>query len=448
LNKPAAIIATLIAIIPICFYYTQLFPMGFSILLIPFILFLYFETLQSRNSAYGILLIIMIGILPMTHPVTAFIFMIFLLLLELVYFILRASNIRSGSHSSTSFSPFLLLPLISFLSFLIWVWYSPDIWNFIANDLNKILSLQSLSQAPFQEATVGIQKLGLNLFEIGKLGFLFYGLSFIFFLLSIYAIIKIFKGEKSGINSRWMILLYMPIFLSATLFWVIDFFYPVTELASERMKFFLFALFPCLVGLGLYYLHNHMSQDKSPAPSSKLIRKGKTDHGSSKFLRVLFIPGVITVCFLLAFITLYPSPLIAQINDAITSANDDAMSWYFSYSDYNYGVLYHRIDPPKRYINTFFGTTSNLPSIDSRDLSDFPHFNYNNGTNFGELFRQDNYILLRESVIDYLYSGIYSNIGRFSKNDMYHLNNDITVDKIYLDGEVTMYYLRGIAKAV
>jgi hypothetical protein len=449
LNKTVAIIAMLISTIPICFYYTQIFPMGFAILLIPFILSLYFESIKSRKVAHGILLIIMIGILPMTHPVTAFIFVFFLLILELNNLFLRKFfNIRPDAHfpsGSNSFSPFLLLPLIAFLSFLMWVWHSSNIWTFIVNDLTKMLSLQALSQAPFQEATFGIQKLGLNLLEIGRVGFLFYGLSFFFFLLSMYAIINIFRGKETGINNRWMILGYVPLFLLATLFWIIDFFYPVTELASERMKFFLFALFPCLVGLGLYSLNNTLFHFK-PFPSSKLKRKTKLEYTLSKLFGLLFIPCIFTTCFFIAFLSLYPSPITLGVNDAITTANNDAMYWYFSHGNYRYEVLYHRIDPPRRYVNTFFGTASDVPNIDSEDLSDFPHFNYNNNTNFGELFKQDHYIILREGVIDFLYSGIYSNIGRFSKNDLYHLNNDITVNKIYLNGEVTMYSMKGTSK--
>jgi hypothetical protein len=121
------------------------------------------------------------------------------------------------------------------------------------------------------------------------------------------------------------------------------------------------------------------------------------------------------------------------------------MAWLFEEKNTAIGCIII-MSPPKRYADGILGTVESDKRNDIRgdvvQCSD--HFGYANYDTLGEQYPVDKYagITKQDRV---LYSTVWQAVGRFNNTDFERLDRDKTVDKLYSNSELDVYYIHGVA---
>jgi hypothetical protein len=437
LPKTASIFASLASTILYCYYYNQVFPLGFGFIIIILFLYIYFKHCICVSSNVAIILIISGILIVFFHPVTAFLLIIALLVMESGKPIFdRVCHTGRGETSPIS----LILPLLLFAAFLLWIWEHFWVWRCSVKSLTAWLHTEFLVEPMTEKATEAFDLLGLDILGQLELFIKMFGHYFIYVGLSLIAIIAIAKRCLSSSNRNCReLFLYSIFFLPVMGLWITDYVKPLTTLSSGRIIFLVTALFPPLVGLALY---------KIGGMEQKGIQKDKVDDSSSymcKNLRSLIIILIITVCFTIGTFSLYPSPLTLRTNWAVSYGMEGGQEWLLEKGDSGVTVLSLGYTPTYRYAHALWGygiSEEKAYPVEKRHEKVPDHFNYHLGyAMFSESFDGDRYQITREDYILYLFTELYTEMARYSKEDFSRLNIDPSVHKLYTNNESQVYYV-------
>jgi hypothetical protein len=424
LNRSAAILATTASTVLFCYYYNEIFPMGFAILTLPLILFLYFRNFQDRSAGITFSLIMMIILTIFFHPVVSFLLAIAFVLLELgniVYYKLSSDreNFASLSGQKTGFNS--NLSMISFFGLVMWIWYRFDIWGSAIASVVGWFNIELVAKSMTAIAQESFNKLGLGIFGQLQLFAKSFGHVLIYLALSLIAIGLIIKNRNISENPGFKrIFAYSCAFLPWAAVWVIDYFKPLTILSSGRMIWVVTAMFPALVGFAL----------------SKFL-------GSANLLKAFSVALVITICSLIGVFSLYPSPYVYQPYWGISHASFNGESWLVQEGNADMRLLKLYAPSIDRIADALWGTgTTGYPKSDQTSIIE--HFGYTSHSTFGESITGNKYLFLVSSD-KLLYTELWPQIGRFNLDDFAKLEKDTTVDHIYSNGEAQNYIVHGIS---
>jgi hypothetical protein len=139
----------------------------------------------------------------------------------------------------------------------------------------------------------------------------------------------------------------------------------------------------------------------------------------------------------------YPSPLTYSVNEQTTFSEVEGVSWLFSNKNVDTYYSTWRFSPE---MYTF--TINGLKDRYRNDLTPyvnipFPdHFGYDKMSNLAEYYSDDRYLVIRD-VLKKMYTDIYPTMAKYRllPGDLEHLNHDNTVDKIYSDTGIEIWYI-------
>ncbi len=123
------------------------------------------------------------------------------------------------------------------------------------------------------------------------------------------------------------------------------------------------------------------------------------------------------------------------------------MIWFINYKDTTIKTV-DIMTPPGRFASGILGTTEAHDRVDldrgyyySEKVPD--HFGYPNRRSLGEWFARDRYMAITK-FDRMLYTTVWKAIGRFNDSDFKRLEHDPTVDKLYSNSELNVYFIHGI----
>ena len=379
--------------------------MGFAFITLVLVFYLYFKYLKCKSSAFAIILIIMGCLIVFFHPVTAFMLIIALLIMEFGRLLFDRIYVRRCGEISQANKISLILPLLFFVTLMLWIWEKASVWD------NSIVSVAGwfhaeLLKAPMTEkAAEAFDKIGLSTSGQLELFVRMFGHYFFYLGLSLIAIGAISRKCFISLNDDDRgIFQYSVFFFPATTIWLTDYVMPLTTLSSGRMIWLMTALFPTLVGLALYNIwgieRNEIEKET----------RGDVSLNNGKIVRELGVILIIIICSVIGIFAIHPSPLTLQANWATSYAMVDGQRWLLERGDPNINVLNSGTTSPGRYADALFGigtTERNYPSA-IRNEQNYDHFNYNLGyATFGESFEGNRYMILRDNFIKLLYTELY-----------------------------------------
>ena len=440
LPKSAAILATTASTVLFCYYYNQVFPMGFAFITFPLVFYLYFKHLKGESVSLAILLVVLIVLMVFFHPVASFVLTVALLVMELGKSPLarlydgKKRLVRSSSPWVSQIS--LNLPLISFIILMLWLWQNFSVWNNAVTNVASWFRLELLVKPMTEVALESFNKLGLGPLGQLELFIKVYGHYFIYLLLAAITIIMLVRRRLnlSPTNQR-SAALYSSFFLLATAVWLIDYVRPLTSLSSGRIIHLMPALFPPLVGMALYQI-GEMRYNGAEA-----LLKSPLRFYRGKVWRTIVIGLIIAVCSLIGIFGFYPSPYRYQPYWGVSHAEEVGEYWLLQHGDPTTKVVSLGTAPCYRYAHALWGTQEiNYPHEDRNEhVPD--HFNYAQYSTLGESFEGDRYMSTREEFVEMVYTKLYPQIGRFNGDDFAKLNRDSSSHKLYNNGEMQVWYV-------
>ena len=375
--------------------------------LVPLILYILFSYLIHKNFSKAIVLVIFLLITPFSHPFNWMFIMLTLFCIFIYY-----------TFFSTTNKTILNTLILGFVPFISWFLYSSlfnsfeKIWSsFLSGSVENMVVEKTLDQ---------FGKINLNPFEVIQF-FLFYtGRFLIPFTVVIIFLLNLFK-DKYNLSSkqRNIILKLAGAFLLFTAIHSLLFFNHLISHSTDRISnlvYNIFALIP-LFALSLNYLFSY----------------------DQKWASTLKVSLVLTLVFSLSLFGVFYSPHIYRPNIAITESEVLGMEWLFDYK--NEFPIYAIVGSYGfRYATYFMSPTEQQDRMDKdilwSSIGNIPdHFGYND--NSLELY-SSRYIPIPTSH-ELLYQTVYSNVGRFNKEDFAKFRKDPNIIKMYDGLDIEIY---------
>jgi hypothetical protein len=432
LPKPGQVILTTLVSTTMVYGWNNIYlaPNQLTNLFLPLVLFLlwiyYDKTSGKLNLFYNILLVIMIMFAPIMHPIMSLELLLFIISFWLIK---KVFAVRNQKLSQVSLS-FIKVNSSTFVLLLVWfvAWISH---YFIWKDFIRRFGTLLIQGAPSQLSAL-VEKISYareyeyNVF----LHFInVYGGITLFVLLALIALPFIWKRIFPDLQLRRLFVWYGPMVVWGA---VVIILYLSNQLLSGP-RLIPPIIIVCTLMIG--FLLNGILE------KSRLFFK-------KRYLSVLGVTTVflIVACsFLLGIRQVYPSPYILTANDQYPRSETAGIKWYFSNK---------HISPPtlqisssiERFVYTLFPTEQIKArrdiSISDNFLMPGWHFGYTQYATLGEQYDLDQYMVVNQQDRR-IYIDIYPEMAeiRFLPDDFSKLEADPTVNKVYYDDGLSIYYV-------
>ena len=416
-NKQKIIIASSLAIMPVLStYYIELVPNGYSLMLVPLILYLYFKKDSISNS---ILLVIFLILIPFSHPLTSITLLIYFFAIEISKMIY---SFFKGKKIEISFNSFFIL-LVTFFT-----WFSSSI--LFSRTVNQFFSwTKGELYAPTTEISNSFNKLNFTLYDRIVLFVKMYDTQVLLVLFSLIALFIILKKlrlkEVYSDQKIFAILTCIVVNIGISFLFL---FTGDPNFRAIRSFYFIFMLLIPIAGYGLY----------------EVVKKIQGTSLNKYRIINLFIICILTSCFMGGFMALYPSPYISQPSQQVSMSHLIGMEWFYENKDLNISGALYGSAAPYRFGDYIYGSKKSQLRTDVYKYADWKtvpdNFGYKNLTYLGNYFNETRYLPI--SSMDRLsYTEVWSSFGRYTQDDFDKLNNDKSVDKIYSSGDLDVWEL-------
>jgi hypothetical protein len=397
-------------------------PFFFSTLWIPLIFYFSFK---SGSPGYMTLFIILLVFYPFFHVLSSLLLIAILavvILATIAYrFILHKEGINIRFYIGSSIAALIVEAIILIQWILQFSWLYKNI---------KLLWSQIISST--RPDVVGgmkgtLDKIDVAGLEFIKLLFTIYGPQLVFSVLSVVAgfiLIKQIRAKK--INSHTVhVFILLIVFLFLGLLYSL-YLLGVPGLAAiqpTRIIFFLTLFSPILAGFCFI---------------------NSIDKTRFRLLASIIIILIVTVTSVLATFSFYDSPIRKRPGNQLTQRNINGTAWLIDNKITDIGCI-DIMTPIGRLATGLLGSLEagkradlDRGSYNSEIVPD--HFSYNNRSILGEIYVENKYLVIttKDRI---LYTELWSMIGRFTYTDFDLLENDISVDRVYSNGDQNNYYV-------
>jgi hypothetical protein len=171
-----------------------------------------------------------------------------------------------------------------------------------------------------------------------------------------------------------------------------------------------------------------------------VTRFGHGPHVAASILCTIVLAAVLST------LSLYDSPYRLQPNLQITQMEMTGMGRLIDAKDRSLGTT-EIMSPVFRYADALLGVDEAMRRRD-KDIDRYApqipdHFGYGDNVTLGEQYSEDTYAAITgfDTVI---YDTVWKEVGRFSQSDFAQLQEDGTVMKVYANGELDVYLIRGL----
>ena len=401
-------------------YNVFLMPNGWSILMLPLLFFFYFK--KRTSPGYTLLFVLMLAMYPFFHPLSGLVIVMVLLGILIFRQLIRLIWRKSPGHYVLTKSDSSLVPAMLELTILI-----PWILSFNAFRPNlRLIWSQITSGGPDVLGAMGdtLSKIGVQGLDIVILYLKLYGTTTVLIILSLIGLILAWRQIRKVNSGQDMVrVLYIGVAFSLPGF--LYFLYLIgmpglRAIGATRLLAYTLVFTPVIAAVALYEI-NRLVRARSVCCILLLI--------------VLAVPAG------LSSMNLYSSPYNVKPNAQITLRNVQGMEWFVKNKDPRIICLETLSNPPR----LAEGVLGYAEASKRRDLSHSApflpdHFMYDTKRYLGEGISEDRYFILND--IDRItYSTVWKAVGRFNNEDFEKLENDPTVDRLYDNGEMDVYYV-------
>ncbi len=440
LSRSAAMLATAASTVLFCYYYIQVFPMGFAFIIFPLVFYLYFKYQKQGAASLGIPLMILIALIVLFHMVAGFMLTVALLIIELGKPVFNRLYSKKKGHAHSFLSRVqpisLSFFLVSFIILLLWVWRYYGIWESQVSSVVRWFHLELLETPMTAIASSAFSELGLSLLGQLELFVKMFGHLAIYAVLCLIPLTMLVRRRAfPGNTDVRSVFLFSCFFLVAAILWLTDYVRPLTGLTSGRITWTVIALFPPLVGLALCRIGNIELSENTDTIN-------KASSHNVKLGRAITVGLIIGISSLIGIFSVYPSPFILQPSFGATHMDTTGEYWLLEQGNPELRVIGVGYVTPGRFARTL-GLTyeQNYPHWGGFAPQ---HFNYSEYQTFGESLAEDRYMSI-DKTGELAYLELYPQIDRFTTSDFAKLQKDSTVDKLYANREMVIWYVHGQA---
>lgn len=424
----AVILATLASCVLIHGWYLNLTPNHLSNLLFPLLLFIVIKVFTTRKLQWVILLVIWVFLYPPFHivPTIALIVILSTLWLPKKAFALINKNAQTVDGGLGRFNATLILILLTWGISWISSFY---VWDSTIRNVHTLMveggptHLQALTALVSTAERYGYS-VSTQVFKTLS-GF------FVYFILTLICLPILWKEGYSNKEINNLFLLYGPLAVLSLI--IILLHYLNIGFGPTRLLMYVTMTCTIFTGFILYWL-------------IKKIRQIDKVH-LSKFAIALIIILLVGIS-MNGMLTLYPSRYTLCISYQTTQTEVEGMNWLFHNRDYDIKMTGISITP-YRLANLLLTPEEQreqkVPWRLPEELTVPFHFGYDNHTSLSASYEKDVYLELmqRDKTI---YVDTFPEMAeiRWYPSDFESLEDDVNLDKIYLNGGFDLWYIHAL----
>ena len=421
-KKQILFVMVLASILMISHESTTFAPSAQDFFLIPFVLYLFFKGLKSKNtSAFKILLIIFIFSMVFIHPLNILFLILVFLILELSIFIYnkkyKDKNTKIYIFEANKSQNIILIAFITFF-----VWYFS--FSIISNDFQTVAySLFSNTGTEFIKYASLTSTYHLKIIDYVKIIINEYGQIVFLGILSFFLTIFIFfKSKHINKGSKFN---YQFFFISTLVFAFLSglfFLFPLIVGFQRIVPYFIFfSIFFVGLGLSLIFHDNNFS--------FKATIKKK--------LSFLCLSLVLISLLWVSIFNLYWSPISELENQQVTHSEVLGFTWLFDTREQTMPIDELGISQGRMYDG--FGLNFSNQGIRYGNAQPPDHFNYS----YNETYLSNRYLVIT-TLGKEEYPEIYPNYEdywRFNNNDFENLDNNNHFNEVYQSNDLDIYLI-------
>jgi hypothetical protein len=427
-RRGQAILATVVWMAFLSQWYLDMTPNMLANFMFPLGFFLLIMGIKHRDIQWKILFGIFIFLIPLLHPLVAYVLAAIMVSIWVFQAFMKNKLKMRKSNSIFLLSAIFVL--------LIWssVWVSSfNMYYDFVYDLT--LTINNLGETNLNSLINQAQyAAGYNYNVLA--GFLkIYGGPILVLLIAVAGILHLLRKKDKNRREYWILLPMAPMIMIAVFF--VALYVTVTGFPPERLIIYILLFGTLFCGYYFYTILNKVENISRKFPL---------------FASAILIP-VIMVLFVNDGLKLYPSPYIYQNAMQVTGTELTGMHWFIFNKDttvqqtsitvdtYRFGSLF--LTPTEvaaRSDMKFY--TADLPE----DLVLPYHFGYDQKQYLGQSYGSDTYMVLSQEC-EVMYTSIYPEMAklRFQTTDFTKLQSDPSVNVLYSNGGLDVYYIKAVA---
>ena len=412
------------AVMPFGLYHVLLMPNGWSIMLFPLLLF---AVLKCDNWAYLVVALVLVVLYPFFHPLSSL-----MAAAALVAIVLQRLALRYvfGSARRTEGKPMLrtILTLAGIELAILFPW----LLSFEEHvQRERFIWHQMTSGGP---DVIGGMGEALNKVDVHGLGFVLllikmYGVDLILIGTAMIGGFLLFRRLRSiarDVKSLGLLALLLLMILFGSLYLLYLVGVPgLGGIGGTRLLAYTMIPTAALSGFALYHL---------------VTRFGHGPRVAASILCTIVLAAVLST------LSLYDSPYKLQPNLHITQMEMTGMGRFIDAKDGSLGTT-EIMSPVFRFADALLGVDESMRRRD-KDIDRYAppipdHFGYGDHVALGEQYSEDTYAVIT-GFDTAIYDTVWKEVGRFSQSDFAQLQEDGTVLKVYANGELDVYLIRGL----
>lgn len=438
-SKKASLFVILFSIIPVLgtgLTTEYIMPSMDAFLYIPFALFIFFESRNSkRKMEFSLLLIITLILIAFFHPEPLIFLIIFFIVLYIVSHLEQKLNYgfykTANLHKQRLFMPILFLTVASLM------WFSSTYaFGINVSQIYNTFILNLQSNSPPVSTLMG--GFHINIVDAVSIIIKEYGVMLIYLIMGFYLVLQTFIKIILKKKVTFLTLLLSSVFLAFVATNLI-FLTKGTAIGFSVIRQLKYPLLIAILILGSYF--------------SIFVK----NLNLKSFTHIIIIVSFVFILPILAITGTYPSPSIQEVNYDPTTTNIGGMTFLFDhrdtsiyvsemldfsyqirYGDYLDGYEAQKINLISDYDNNVKGNTNN-------SIITLPHFGYNSTNHeIGSYYTKSEYLLMYPPVLNY-YPEIYpnyENLWKYNSEDFEILENkDPSVDCLYSNGDFKIFII-------
>ena len=153
----------------------------------------------------------------------------------------------------------------------------------------------------------------------------------------------------------------------------------------------------------------------------------KLVNNKMKSFAFLVIWGSLVVSSLMSISIFYPSPYSHSFNWAVSYSELDGVNWFLSYAnESNSEILSEGISPIFRYRQALYGINNTL----------------DHNSELISSINESTYMILSMEYLENIYKNLLTKLVRFNHTDFIIFKEDCSVDKIYTNKYLGIYYIK------
>lgn len=391
-------------------------PFGVSVLLVPFVLYLFVKEQRTNAPSVRAALIPVLVAFVLYHPLTTLFLVAALVLYLLARRVRRFGGEWTGPTTAVSFTVAVFGAW--YFSFVGIILRFRGIFETLLGVEEGETQLETYSETVSSTSPDLIDLVRVAAFRYGAEAWLT-GLGTVFVVVALYLW---WRGEYSPtVPDATFVAVFLTFTAAAVAFLVNDF------IVGWGRPLVFQRLFAVVLAAGLFYL---------------LWRRAGTDRRRKAVVLSLY-----AALFVLAFLTVlsvFPSLQATELNDQVTEMELDGTEWVFErrneelHAD-EFGIRQHRFH------DAHYGFEATDPTIRQEGTAPPAHFNYTEHETLGASYERDTYLLLnRKGRVAYpAQFPDYREHWQYTPEDFQRLERDRTVTRLYDNGEFETYLIDG-----